>query len=353
MPATTGLSTALTSPDMTRIDKKPGPANLLERLSARAREFLGARGVDFEQAGGFVGQAGRPTLPPPAPAAPLTNRRDRRAAETLEQAAERARRRQARDVRYERRFARRMAEWGAEAPHGGWRTIPRDVWVMAWDCEADATGHALRYWMRRERNKVFLGAARDAALAGGARTWHSQTARRIMTCALVQARLSESTARKGRWSELVRGIPLGAFAALLAPPGAAARAPHRNTLAGWHRGLGSDARRGQVGYLRALEESGALYAQQLPADAVEPFERCGSSGHACNRYWLLSPSPSSVSDQAEREQLIALHRAGQAAAGEHLSAATAAGARRQNAAESRAQQLRTAVFGPPAHPPPS
>ncbi|MGV1080707.1 MAG: hypothetical protein ACOYD1_12820 [Candidatus Nanopelagicales bacterium] len=335
---------------MQRITKKPGPANLLERLSSRTRDFLGARGVQLEQALGLVGQVGRPTQPPPAPAAPLAgklSRRDRRAVQTLEHAAARAKRRAERDTRYERRFAERMAQWGAEAPPGGWRTIPREVWVMAWDCEADGTGHALRYWIRREPNKVFVGAARAAALAGG-RTWHSQTARRIMTCALVQARLSAPTQRKGRWASIVRGVPVGAFSAMLAPPTAGARRPHRNTLTGFHRGLESAADRGQVGYLRALELAGAMYSQQLPADEVEAFERCGSSGHACNRYWLISAHPSNMLEQADREQLIELHRAGQAAASETLLPRR----RSPNPAESRAQQLRAAVFGPPAHPPP-
>lgn len=333
------------------LTKKPGPANLLERIGGKAREFLRAQGVDFEQAAGFVGQVGRPTHPPHAPAAPLANtrgRRDRRAAAKLDQVAERARRRAARDVRYERRFTRRMQEWGAEPPAGGWRTIPRDVWVMAWDCEADGTGHAVRYWMRRERNKVAVGAARAAALAGG-RTWHSQTARRIMTCALVQLRCAVSVERKGRWTELVRGIPAGAFSAMLAPPGTGARAPHRNTLLGFHRGLASDVGRGQGGYIRALELAGFCYSQQLPADQVEAFERCGPSGHACNRYWLLSGNPSSVRDQAEREALIALHRAGQAAPSEQLVARPG---RRRNRPDSRAQHLRAAILGPPAHPPP-
>lgn len=243
-----------------------------------------------------------------------------------------------------------MAQWGAEEPEGGWRGIPRDVWVMSWDCVGDGTGAALRYWLKRCRNKTFLGAARAAALAGG-RTWQDLTARRIMACALVQERMSVAVDRPGRWTELVRGIPVGAFAAALTPPGSEARVPHRNTLIGQHRGVQSDAARGQVGYLRALEDAGALYSQQLPADEVDAFERCGPSGHACNRYWLLSPVPTVVDDQAEREALIALHRAGQAAATEVLTARPSAlQLRRENAARDR--QLRSAVFGP-EHPPPS
>lgn len=343
-------------------------ASFRAALSERARQFLSER-VDLDQALGFTGLPGRPSAPELASPVPGlgpmsttsggTNRRDRRAAAKLDTVAERARRRAARDVRYERRFARRMAEWGAEEPTGGWRGIGRDVWVMAWDCEADSTGHALRYWMRRERNKVALGAARAAALADG-RTWHDPVARRIMALSLVQLRLAEPTPnRKGRFSGgIVRGVPLGAFAAMLAPPGASARIPHRNTISGRHRGAGSVSRRGQMGYLDELIDAGFCYSQQLPADEVEPFERAGWSGHACNRYWLLSPNPSSVQDQAEREGLIALHRAGQAVHAEQFErhpSSTAARARRrlghcaqqQNAAETRAQQLRAAVLGSP------
>jgi hypothetical protein len=348
----------------TSLPKKPGAANLLERLSPAAREHLSRQGVELEQALGLIGTAGRPTSSPrerdAPPAGELTpqsrpagNRRDRRAHAKLDAAAvtaERAKRRARRDVRAERRFAAKMAKWGAEEPDGGWRGIPREVWVMAWDCVGDGTGGVLRYWMRRCRNKTFLGAARAAALAGGARTWQDLRARRIVACALVQDALSVTVARPGRWTELVRGVPVGAFAALLVPPGSEARPLHRNTLTGQHRGVQSDSARGQDGYLRALEESGALYSQQLPADEVDPFERCGPSGHACNRYWLLSPIPTVVDDQAEREQLIALHRAGQAAATEVLTARpTALALRRENAARDR--QLRAAVFGPEHAPP--
>ncbi len=342
---------------MRRIPTKPPTANVLERISERARAFLRDRGVDLAQASGLEGVRGRPSASPrlddqpPAPAKPATPpaRRDRRARVVIDLAAERARRRRERDTRYERRFARLMTELGVDEPEGGWRSVPRDVWVMAWDCVGDGTGHALRHWMRRERNKVAVGAARVAALADGQRTWADQTARRIMTCALVQLRMSEPTKRRGRWSELVRGIPVGAFAAMLTPPSARGRVPHRNTLSGRHRGAGSAARRGQNGYFRELELAGFMYAQQLPADQVEAFERCGTSGHACNRYWLLSPNPSSVDDQAERERLIELHRAGQRAATEVLGRPLAIV---RNAPDSRAQALRAAVFGPPPHPPP-
>lgn len=265
-------------------------------------------------------------------------RRDRRAHTALDLAAERARKRLARDVRREAEHARRMADWGAQTPAGGWRHVPVDVWVMAWSCMSDATGGTLRYWMGQERNKIAVGAARRVALrpdAGTyARSWYDPTARALMTVTLVLLRLGAPTRRKGPFTECVRGVGLGALAAMLSPPGASARVPHRNTLCGRHKGLQSDWRRGQTGYLRSLAHGGVLYSQQLPAHEVEPFERGGPSGHACNRYWLLGPTATGPEDQARREALIALHREGQGAAHEDLPRPSRPP---RYAAESRAQ----------------
>lgn len=340
---------------MPKIPTKTGPANLLASLSPRARAFLSAR-VNVEQVLGFAGQPGRPELARTVPgtdvASSVRSRRDRRAHAALELAAARAHRRRTRDVRAERRFARRMEQWGAQEPEGGWRGIPRDVWVMAWDAVADGTGAAVRYWMGREPNKIVVGAARAVALGIGpdgehARTWADLTARRLMVCTLVQCKLAVTTKRAGRWTELVRGVPMGAFAAMLTPPQTGARRPHINALCGRHRGAQSQERRGQLGYLLELERGGVLYSQQLPAGDVDAFERCGPSGHACNRYWLLSPVPTHAHDQAERERLIALHRAGQAAATEPLTTAV----RPRKIDESRVQRLRAVVLGASTHPP--
>ena len=56
----------------------------------------------------------------------------------------------------------------------------------------------------------------------------------------------------------------------------------------------------------AVHRVAAVVDPQLPADEVDAFERCGPSGHACNRYWLLSPIPTVVDDQAERALLVVL-----------------------------------------------
>lgn len=236
-----------------------------------------------------------------------------------------------------------MLEWGSSAPRGGFRAIPREVWVMAWDCVADGTGKAIRYWMGRELNKVAVGAARRAALVdeqgSTRRSWADLTARRVMTLELVLLRMAAPTVRKGRWGSVVRGVTVPGLARCLTPPGCGARVPHRNALTGRHRGAGSDSRRGQAGYLRALEATGALYAQQLPAAECEPFELCGPSGYAANRYWLVTETPTAPMDALERALLISLHRQGRLAPTERLEAP-------RNPAKTRAQH----PVEPPAAP---
>src|ERR1051325_9681297 len=132
------------------------------------------------------------------------------------------------DERYQRRFRERCKPWLAAADAAP-RMIPRSLWLMAWDCVADGTGAALRAHIRREPNQVALGAARRAALGcdehdrDERRTWASETARRIMTLALVELRLAAPDRLRGGWTGgVVRGIPQGALAALLTPPGTGA-----------------------------------------------------------------------------------------------------------------------------------
>lgn len=192
---------------------------------------------------------------------------------------------------------------------------------MAWDCVADATGAALRAHMRREPNQVALGAARRAALGcdehdrDERRTWASEAARRTMTLALVELRLAAPDRMRGGWTGgVVRGIPQGALAALLTPPGTGAAAPHRNTLTGRHRGARSDRRRGEVGYQLALELAGFCFSRQprITERDVRPYE-VGPRGYSFKRYWIVSPSPSCATSEPMRALLIALHRAGRLA----------------------------------------
>lgn len=201
------------------------------------------------------------------------------------------------------------------------RMMPRALWLEAWDWNADATGAALRHAMRAEPNKVALGAAVRAALEcdehdrDPRRTWADPAARASMTIALVLLRLAVPDRSKGGWTGgVVRGIPLGVLAACVTPPGTGAAAPHRNTLTGRHRGARSDRRRGQVGYVRALQLAGFCFARQprITERDVQPFE-VWQRGYCSKRYWIVSPSPSCATSEPMRALLIALHRAGRLA----------------------------------------
>lgn len=133
-------------------------------------------------------------------------------------------------------------------------------------------------------------------------TWADMRARRIAVHALVAYELAIPTRRKGAWNGLVRGVPQGAWLALLADPFTGER-PSRSALAGRHH-EGACLETG-LGYLRALEAAGAVYAQQCPVDVAEPWE-IGPSGYAMNRLWVLSGEMTGVSDDNERAALMAL-----------------------------------------------
>jgi hypothetical protein len=260
------------------------------------------------------------TSPPPAP----VNRRERRAFRALEQRKpahqdtndERKRRAEARDAAYLYRLRRRLERRGlpGDVAYGFFHFIPRTHWVMARDILADPSGEAVRVWFRRMRNKIAVGAIRAAALAPCAdgttlRTWSDERARRVAALGLAFVRLSVPTHRKGGWTGLVRGVPIAAFRALLTSPWEAGRRPSRTALTGTHRRLG-DHRRGQAGYVNALEQCGLLYVQQLPADQCEAWEACGPSGYACNRYWVVTEHPFVPLSDARRRELMALHESG-------------------------------------------
>lgn len=271
-------------------------------------------------------------LPAPAPAP--ANRRehranralDRRNAEQLQRAGrrsthqlsndERKRHSEARDAAYLHRLRRRLEQRGVapDVAFGFFRFIPRTHWVMARDILADPSGEAVRVWFRRMRNKIAVGAIRAAALAPCSdgttlRTWSDERARNVAALGLALTRLSVPTHRKGGWTGLVRGVPIGALRSLLTSPWEAGKRPSRSTLSGTHRRHG-DHRRGQAGYLNALEQCGLLYVQQLPADQCEPWEVCGPSGYACNRYWVVTEHPYLPLSDARRRELIALHESG-------------------------------------------
>ena len=243
-----------------------------------------------------------------------------------------------------------MEEWGAEAPPGGCAPSAREVWVMAGIAKPTQPATAKISGPSRAQQAA-VGAVCAAALEGG-RTWHDYalcpTKSWPAHCTSYGCGADE---RRGRWGAIVRRVPIGAFAALLAPPGAAAWRTHRDTLSGFHRGLASRGERGN-GYFEA-RSSPVRVRRTVASRRSRRIRTVRTLRPRCNRYLDCHPHASNVADQSEREALIALHRAGARCRPAATGPANRAADRRQNAAESRAQQLAAAVFGAPERPPPS
>jgi hypothetical protein len=180
------------------------------------------------------------------------------------------------------------------------RAIPRDVRKLAAMVLADGTGFAGRSHLRRLGNRVYAGAVVRAAFVplpgGGFRYgWADARARHVVALGIVLHHLSAPTRRQGMWGGgLVRAITEGALRMLLANPFDPRRRPSSSAMNGTHR-PGATYLDGQVGYLKALKQAGALYAQQLPTNQVQPDERWPSLDregnrveHSSNRYWLVT-----------------------------------------------------------------
>lgn len=216
---------------------------------------------------------------------------------------ERVQRELQRDGRRLRELQERLSLTGAP------RLIPRAIVVMCRTILADATGAAGKIYLRRCSNRVYAGAVATAAFvpcAGGCRyDWADSRARAIVALGCALQALSVPTRRRGCWTHVVRGVTQGALCALLANPFAPERRPSRSALAGVHR---SDASldNGQLGYLRALQAAGALYAQQLPSTDVAGFERVWPSGYTSNRYWLVTDRADGPDSERRRAALHAL-----------------------------------------------
>lgn len=214
----------------------------------------------------------------------------------------------------------------------------------------DESGRAARIYLRRARNKVAVGCIRLAALVPvgqgrSLRSWADYRARAIAALGLALLQLEVPTRRKGPWEGVVRGIPQGAFLALLSNAWKLERGsngelrrrrPSRAALSGTHR-RDADLQNGQQGWLRALELAGFCYAQQLPAKDVEPFERCWTSGYATNRYWIVTSIPTRPLSDEQKLELMALHEAGRLVESEQLELCR------------RRQLLPKAAHEPPAH----
>jgi hypothetical protein len=321
-----------TTIELPTLPQDPAQSSFWRGLHPRAREFLAAQGATNEalppeqrprrerRLDEHVAQRERRRV---REAARMPSGRGRR-----RELAERRRRAEERDRRYLERLRARLRERGLEQREPP-RLIPRRVWVLAQDVLADPSGRAVRIWMSRARNKVAVGAIRLAALvpgpAGSRYSWADERARRIAALGLGLLELGAPTARRGIWTDVVRGVTRGALCALLANPWERERRPSMTALAGRHRS-GADFTTGQVGYLRALEEAGFCYRQQLPADdrSVRGFERWrGKEGDVwtSNRYWIVSLIPTRALSDEEKRRLIALNEAGWDAPDEEISRA--------------------------------
>jgi hypothetical protein len=338
----------------TSVPKPPNRASFWEKLSPRAQRALERQGV----------QAGETIPPPPAlpslsSSAPPPNRESRRALEQLE-------RRPRRSSQYERdklqllRDGRRMQKLRATIESRGGDCsggvlpvlIQRSVLVLCRTIMGDPSGFAVRAAFRRTRNKVAVGAIRQAALVpdaeGTARyTWADERARCVAALGLALLELSVPTARVGTWSGIVRGIPRGALCALLSSPWEPDRRKSVSSLVGTHRADGS-LQNGKVGYLRALIEAGFCYSQQLPAADVQPFERLWPSGYASNRYWIVGETPTAPLSDATKRELLELHARGLDAHRERLQRARRAFLRRPLADVDARAAAALGGLGPPA-----
>jgi hypothetical protein len=320
-----------------RIPKPPSHARLWAQLSPAARAKLEREGVEAGETippkppppdvfGLHVRSASERPLPPPT-----VNREQRRAVGRLERVHalsehERYQRQLVRDGERLERLRKHIEDRGGDCSGGGLpRLIPKDTFVASRLRMGDLSGFAIRAAFRRCRNKVAIGAIRNAALVpdehGRARyTWADERARAVATLGLALLELSIPTARVGTWGAIVRGIPRGALCALLSTPWEPDKPKSVSALVGTHRPDGS-LQNGNIGYLRALIEAGFCYRQQLPAADVKRFEKCWPSGYPSNRYWIVGDTPTSPLSDETKRRLLALHAFGREAHRERLQRA--------------------------------
>jgi hypothetical protein len=206
-------------------------------------------------------------------------------------------------ARLEAKEHRRQQAWAAKcaAEHDGKRPpyIPIDMWRMGREVGCDAVGRSCRWWIARSarvHGPAAVALVVRAALAidddGTALyAWHDARARHVLAAGLFMLWMSRRVRKQRQpWrahmrdAKLVRGISRATVAALLQDPNSKRR-PSNTAMTGyWRTG---DVYRGEVGYLRALSDVGAIYKHQLPPDArcIESWE-IGRSGYCMNRYWV-------------------------------------------------------------------
>jgi len=164
--------------------------------------------------------------------------------------------------------------------------IPAHVWRAVSRVVGDASGAAMRAELARLKNRHAAAAiARALARARIARAGVGPIViapvplreRRLAALGVALALLAQPNRRRDHWrGGVVRGVPRVALCGLLRAP--SGEAPAVAALAG------------ERGYLRQLEDVGAVYRLQPSVRLVEPFER-GASGFAINRYWVIGSTP--------------------------------------------------------------
>jgi hypothetical protein len=270
---------------------------------------------------------------PATPATPETPTNATHASDAAPRELTRVQRRTAAAVERRReppkaRSDRKAAEWERryreryEREHPGQSAppcVPRHVWLTVACLLVDGSGKFARSVLRRFSNKVFAGAVRDAALAplsgdrGDRYDWTDKRARYVLAVGYAIYSCAYQTNRRG-WSGLCRGLSGHALLTLVRDPfrasreplcdkctkkyGTPTRHPSHSALSGTHRADAS-LETGQIGWLRALEQAGAVSIQQFKdpttiAEMCQPWE-IGERGYPINWYWLPSAVPIGMS----------------------------------------------------------
>jgi hypothetical protein len=212
--------------------------------------------------------------------------RQARRAELRERRQEKAR---ARDARLHARMLAKLKNAPHQTTNAEFATfIGCTTWRDTWSIVGDQSGRLAMYHLGRIKNRVAAGMILKAAFWNERDAhWGNPRTRRIVALGLALLWLSRPTSRKYGFTNLVLGVPQGAFRKLLANP----FDPYGRSVS--RSALSNDG--DHVGYLSKLRDAGFMYGQQLDkvhhADKLERCELVGPSGHATNRYWVVSRDP--------------------------------------------------------------
>ena len=180
---------------------------------------------------------------------------------------------------------KRLEKLGLMFGDGSPWSIPKSIWNVAtlcmhptegWDAILEFLPMLPPDW--RAAVQALAGVRPD----GSMRDFSSLSARSMLTCGIILWLLSRPDPSggpgfNGVWGRVIKGLPYGAFAELLATyeqlgDRLARRVPHVNTVWGTHR-VGGRYDRGEVGYLAAFRQAGLIKTKQPPWHVVEPGRR--------------------------------------------------------------------------------